>query len=290
MDPVSGLCVGCARTADEIAIWRDAPPGYRDMVWERLPERRAMLGIKLSRLGWREEEIATFITRRLAEQAGVWVFGVPGATAEFSIGKEEPFDTGMRGSTIVAATARGAVRFEITRSTRVLALGEAGGSGAVRAFVLAVPRERLDLPRHAALAPLGLDQEAMRSGDRWQHLFDLGLDQPSAQFCIRTGDPALLRTLETASGSLWPALLAEHGKQILDASPHRVIRTAIGRAEVFVPIPKPGDRSPPGPHTHLLPQYLAERREMPPGAELPAAYAPAAMFYPAARDLPADCR
>jgi hypothetical protein len=106
----------------------------------------------------------------------------------------------------------------------------------------------------------------------------------AAQFCIRTDDPQFVPKLKETCGKPWSAALAELGHEILDISPHRVIRTAIGRAEIYSRIPPPGANSPRGPHTHLLPQYLAARLEMPPGAELPTAYAPAAMFYPTSKD------
>ncbi len=33
MNEVTGLCVGCARTADEIAIWRGASPNVLQAIW-----------------------------------------------------------------------------------------------------------------------------------------------------------------------------------------------------------------------------------------------------------------
>ena len=39
--------------------------------------------------------------------------------------------------------------------------------------------------------------------------------------------------------------------------------------EVHQPIPPQGGHSPEGPHTHLLPKLLAERRVHPPGSPLP---------------------
>ncbi|MEG3151925.1 DUF1289 domain-containing protein [Sphingomonas sp. ZT3P38] len=39
IDAASGLCVGCARTLDEIARWSSASPEWRDGVMAKLPAR-----------------------------------------------------------------------------------------------------------------------------------------------------------------------------------------------------------------------------------------------------------
>jgi hypothetical protein len=43
IDPRAGLCVGCARTTGEIAIWRDATEEQRARIVAELPQRRARL-------------------------------------------------------------------------------------------------------------------------------------------------------------------------------------------------------------------------------------------------------
>jgi predicted Fe-S protein YdhL (DUF1289 family) len=45
LDEASGLCVGCARSAAEIAAWKSAPPAVLEHVWSELPGRRERLGI-----------------------------------------------------------------------------------------------------------------------------------------------------------------------------------------------------------------------------------------------------
>jgi predicted Fe-S protein YdhL (DUF1289 family) len=278
----SELCIGCARTRREIAVWRETSTEFRDRVWKELPARRTALGIRMSRLGWGEEEIHAFIGSTLTDRGGTWVLGVPGAVAEFSVEAEEPMDTDIRGRTMTCITDRGAVYFEVSSRLRALELLAPGEPGNVRAIIIALPRERLNLPFHTALTYRGQDWHGLRESDRLLHLFDLGFGFPASQFCVRTGDPSLIAELDRASGAGWRTVLAKLGPRIVEASPHRVVRTALGRAEVFTLIPKPGGVSPSGPHTHLLPDHLAEAREMPPGAELPAAYAPAAIFYPRA--------
>ncbi len=40
IDPASGWCVGCLRTLDEITLWRDSSEAQRQIIWQRLAERR----------------------------------------------------------------------------------------------------------------------------------------------------------------------------------------------------------------------------------------------------------
>lgn len=44
MDEPSGLCVGCGRTLDEIALWSVLDDDDKRAVWALLPERMARLG------------------------------------------------------------------------------------------------------------------------------------------------------------------------------------------------------------------------------------------------------
>lgn len=70
---------------------------------------------------------------------------------------------------------------------------------------------------------------------------------------------------------------------ILKAHPHRVALTALGRVEVFQKIggPETGGVSPPGPHTHVLPQLLRAKRTHSANIVLPEGLVPCAFFYPA---------
>ena len=61
----------------------------------------------------------------------------------------------------------------------------------------------------------------------------------------------------------------ELGPALVEASPIRVVRSALARAEVRSPIPAVGDVSPEGPHTHLLPARLELGAEVPEATLLP---------------------
>jgi predicted Fe-S protein YdhL (DUF1289 family) len=43
MDPATDLCLGCARSLDEIAAWSTLDDLAKRRVWKALPARRALL-------------------------------------------------------------------------------------------------------------------------------------------------------------------------------------------------------------------------------------------------------
>lgn len=48
LDPVSGLCLGCGRTTDEIASWSALSDDDREAIMRKLPERLAALQARAS--------------------------------------------------------------------------------------------------------------------------------------------------------------------------------------------------------------------------------------------------
>ena len=48
MDPKSDLCIGCARTLDEIARWAQMSDAERERVLAELPQRNPKIGVRAS--------------------------------------------------------------------------------------------------------------------------------------------------------------------------------------------------------------------------------------------------
>jgi predicted Fe-S protein YdhL (DUF1289 family) len=280
IDETSGFCIGCARTREEVAAWREASLAVREQIWAELPGRRAKLGVDLHRLGWTREDIRSFIAGTFRAGGGTWVHGVFGAIAEFCVGTDEAVGLDLGVTCLVATTPRGSIRFEISEDVRALTLATTVESIMTGVIVLVVPRARAALPSYTGLAALGPDRDAIREQDRDGQLYDFGLGMQAADFCIRTADRDLIEGLNAHRGQGWHDFLAGVGGRILQASPTRVTRSAIGRIEVFTRIPLPGGESPIGPHTHFLPAHLAGGRETPPGLDLPENLLPCAIFYP----------
>lgn len=146
---------------------------------------------------------------------------------------------------------------------------------------LCLPEGATGTARRAVLTELGPDTQALRPEDRGAILFDMGLDQPQVDFCIRTADPGLISALRRECGR---SVFDSHAMAaILPAHPHRVALSGIGRIEVFQKIggPDTGGVSPTGPHTHVLPQLLRARRSHSANLAIPAGLVPVAGVHPA---------
>lgn len=280
MDTSSNLCVGCGRSSAEIATWRRMSEEEQRRILAELPARHAQLSERIRRLEWSVADVLSFVMSTLKPGAGTWVTGIHGAVAEFCIDNDENVVFEHLGHSVSAATARGAISFSLSDRIHVLSLGASHTPAESDMILLAVCRKDVPAAAHG-LTFIGEDGEAIGPENRHEILVDFGLGSAAASFCIRTADRTLIASLNGWRGQAYPAFLASIGGDILRASPTRVIRNAIGRIEVFVPIPPPGGRSPPGPHTHFLPEYLAQGGDLQPNLQISATYVPCFIHYPA---------
>jgi predicted Fe-S protein YdhL (DUF1289 family) len=280
IDERFGFCRGCARSRSEVATWAYAPRETIDRVWSELPARRAQMGLGMHRLRWSLDDLRAFIVNSLRFGGGTWVAGVYGAVAEFCVGDGEIIALNIRQHSIGASSSRGAISLRLSDHVRALAFGASQNLAESEIIVLAVLRKHATFVPHFGLTNLGPDVGSIRTSDRDEHLYDLGLGRIAAGFGIRTADPVLTACLERCSGLDWPDVLSRIGAEIVQSSPTRVVRHSLGRNEVFTAIPPPGGQSPPGPHTHLLPRQLSSRVDLPPNLTVPDVYVPCAVHYP----------
>lgn len=227
-------------------------------------------------------------TLRDVMQAGLddtdcgWNMGSFGAIAEFHhvSGDAAPAPA----QALCQATDRGAVRIDDLSNVRPVAYETLSPKSHrwTQAVALCLPEAEASMNRRAVLTELGADEAAIRPQDKGAILFDMGLDQPQVDFCIRTADPELIALLrEQAGRSLFemdnPAMPA-----ILKAHPHRVALTRIGRVEVYQMIggPDTDGKSPEGPHTHVLPKLLRAGRTHSANTPIPEGYVPCCGFHP----------
>jgi predicted Fe-S protein YdhL (DUF1289 family) len=281
VDENSDVCVGCARTRDEIARWGKASPDERSHVWAELPARRLRMGLCMHRIGWTAENVRAFILDTLCFGGGAWVSGVYGALAEFCVGEGEPVDIKVSDAVVNASTSRGAISFQLSEYVRAFAFGSAPEPAGNDIVMLAVSRERATLPALFGLTCLGPDAGAINGEGQTETLYDFGLGRTAAGFGVRTGRSDLISSLNGCVGMKWPELLASAGSELLRLSPTRIVRSSLGRIEVFTPIPAPGAPSPREPHAHCLPPYVALGANLPPSLQIPDAYIPCAIHYPA---------
>ena len=206
-------------------------------------------------------DLERILADALASRSASFSVGVPGAIAEFHWACGDRVE--QRDRALALATARGAIRVTPVDGTGIATVSPRhaahDGESTGRAFLACwLPARRAVVDQPRGLTEIGPDAAAVRPGDAAQVLFDLGLCLGHLRACVRSADPALLATLRAhagcdvlAAGSAAMAAIKHH-------SPHRVFESRLARIEVFQPIPSRarGERTPDGPHTHLLPALL----------------------------------
>ena len=277
LDDATGWCLGCARDANELGCWHDLPPTARALVWADLPRRKAILGLSFRLLPWSGAALMAELIRLAREPKTGWSIGVYGAVAEFTTSNRANPTIEVGEESLVLRTLGGAMRLSPLAGTRVFEL--VGATGNVERRVLALHRSRLSGIPAVGVTELGADKDAIEPASSADGLFDLGVSRSVVRFCVRTGEPSLIAVLRQAIG-LDPLDLANGLVPVLLAnSPDRILISPIGRIEVSGPILRSGRA---GPHTHLLPDLLAQGRELELGFTLPDGYTAGASFFPIA--------
>lgn len=216
-----------------------------------------------------------------------WSIGTFGAIAEF--GWDEHEDVHVRRDDDLAQvfTSRGGVRLRML--PEILPVAYEGlardPSRWSQGVSLCLPAEAAVMHRRQGLTELGPDSDALRPEDRKGILFDLGLDAPAIDFCIRTSDPALIATLREELGKsvLTPESVAMRAIKLAEPSPNRVVISKVGRVEVYSRLPsrlKGDTHSPEGPHTHVLPDLLKHRRTHAATVPIPEKFMPVMNIHP----------
>lgn len=226
------------------------------------------------------------LQNHLVDETAGWSMGSFGAVAEFHQDKGEYLEADAP-ALFVRATRRGAIRLNAATVEQIEPVAYETLSPKPHrwshAVALCLPLEEAAGNRRDTLTELGPDGDAVRPTDRRAILFDMGLALPQCDFCIRTEDPDLLTLLRDNAGRSLFDPTNPAGGVILKAHPHRVALTRIGRVEVFQKIggPDTGGVSPPGPHTHLLPQLLKANRTHSANTPIPDRLVPLGYLHPA---------
>ncbi len=226
--------------------------------------------------------VADFLMRHILDLNSGWSCGSFGAIAEFIRTPDEPvrFDSA---DAIVAVTDRGGIRIDPGQGFRPIAYEMTSRDLETwqHGVALCLPLADCAMNRRGVLTELGPDRDALRPEDRTAILFDMGLNVPQADICVRTSDP---RTLERLRAGIGRSLF-EPGNGLAGAipalSPHRVFQCRFGRVEVYQAIPAPDGKSPDGPHTHVLPKLLAHDRTHAANLPIPDGWVPCMTLFPA---------
>ena len=223
--------------------------------------------------------IRQVLVDHLTNPESVFTIGSLGAIAEYVRDAGET----TRGSPedLNLATPRGAIRLRISDGIVPLAYEtiSARPGGWQHGVLFCLPVEIGAGRGRTAVTPLGPDREAVAAADRDGALFDLGLGASNLDFCVRVSDPTLVDLLHRSAGRS----ILEPGNPLMnalvDASPHRVALSALGRIEVYQAIDRV--KSPNGPHTHVLPKLLKTKRTHSANIRILPGYVPCLGLHPA---------
>lgn len=201
-----------------------------------------------------DDDPAALVRRHLAEPAHHWSVGTYGAIGEFGYDAGEP-ELVVDLDRLSVSTARGALDVHGIADAQAFALEDE--TGRVCEIAFCSPRT-------------GAGRDRLFAIDA--RTFDVGIGAPHIDMLVRVAadDSATATILAAAVGR--PLFEPDNpaGAAIARANPSRILQSPIARLEVRQPIPPPDGRSPEGPHTHLLPTYLAQRIPHRPDSPLPA--------------------
>ncbi|MCP5156867.1 MAG: hypothetical protein H6983_22010 [Ectothiorhodospiraceae bacterium] len=219
-----------------------------------------------------DESVTALLPRLLGRPRGGAAVGVPGAIAEFTCVEGEPVAAEAGGATWHSLrTARGAARVDVDGARPLAWQAPAGRDHWLTGLAFCLPTTLAVSAPRTVLTELGPDHDALDPARRDDVRFDLGLGIDHVEMSVRSGDPEVVGALRAACGV--PVLAADSPAMavIKAASPHRILTSRLARVEVYQPIPSRsrGERTPPGPHTHLLPFLLAHRRSHAPELPVP---------------------
>jgi len=232
-----------------------------------------------------EQSIIETVHQYLSDPESTWAVATFGAIAEFhrEDGEEAAIQLSETGGTIV--TEFGACRIDLPPdvSMQPYEFLSKRRDYWLHGIAFCLPDAAYPTAPDKGLREIGKDVNALNPVDRDAVLFDLGLGLRTMTAMVRLADPALIERLRTfesvdilgggAQGHAVYSLLQE-------ASPHRVFECPLGRVEVRQPIPVPEAVTPPGPHTHILPNYLASQRTHSANVPIPEGLSPCLHLYP----------
>lgn len=215
----------------------------------------------------------------LRDPSSAWSIGAFGVLAEFAWEVGEPRES----EAMAAITTRGAIRVAHDGHVRALAYEALSAQPGLwhHGVLFCLPQNRATTPERCVITEVGPDREAIRGDDQNAILFDLGLGAAAFDFCVRTGEPALIALLRRACGSRLLDSRHDLARALADASPHRVAMSQLARIEVYQRIAPPDGATPTGPHTHFIPRLLRPRLVHSANIALPAGYVPGLALYPA---------
>jgi len=217
---------------------------------------------------------------QMADADTQWSLGTFGGIAEFSRDRDEQVSLTQSATGATAVTGRGGIAIKLSQDCRPFAFECITRTGWSQRVALCLPADDCAMNRRAVLTELHADHEALKPEHCGSILFDLGLGALQADLCVRIDHHDTVARLRRHCGhSVFEPANPAMGL-LLEANPHRVFISRIGRIEVYQPIPPASGKSPDGPHTHVLPKLLKSGRSHAATEPVPAGWIPCAHLYP----------
>jgi hypothetical protein len=228
------------------------------------------------------QSLEAFLQTAMADPETGWNMGGFGAIAEFHQVESDP--PAEKPDTRALVTTRGGLRLDSLANVQPVAWENLSADPRrwTQGVSLCLAEDQAPMHQRSVLTEIGRDPSPLRQRDGDAILFDMGLNQLQVDFCVRTSEPELVRTLRSQAGRS----LMEHGNPALAAilahHPHRVALTRLGRIEVYQKIggADTGGRSPQGPHTHVLPKLLRTGRSHSANQPIPPGWIPCCGVHP----------
>lgn len=225
-------------------------------------------------------DLKPVLQAQLTDTSCSFSVGAFGAVAEFFRREDEQHSVDSK-EPLTVSTERGAIRICLHDDILPVAYETLSSRKNfwLHGLALCLPSVHGKSSGRSSVTELGCDVDAIRPEDRRDLLFDIGVGATNIDFCIRTHDPDLIDVLRRAAGK---SLLNEGNDtmlKIIAASPHRIVSCRLGRIEVYQSIGH--ERTPEGPHTHVLPKLLRSGRTHDAKIPIPNGYLPCVSVYPA---------
>jgi hypothetical protein len=218
--------------------------------------------------------------QQIADPDTQWSLGTFGGIAEFSRARDEEVVLRQRPTGGSAVTRRGGIAINLPDACRPFAFECITRSAWSLRVALCLPLADCAMNRRSVLTELGPDHAALTAEHRDSILFDLGLGALQADLCVRIDESDVVAELRKYCGRP----LFDPGNPamglLLQANPHRVFISRLGRVEVYQPIPAASGKSPDGPHTHILPKLLNSGRTHAATEPITDGWIPCAHLYP----------
>ncbi|MFT4561525.1 MAG: hypothetical protein ACI9BW_001266 [Gammaproteobacteria bacterium] len=225
-----------------------------------------------------QTDLSELLQTYLEDTDSSFSIGAFGAVAEFFRTPTERLASNA--DPLTRVTTRGGIRTRLHRDAKVLAyeMLSTHCKRWLHGVALCLPDCSARGAERTVITELGPDQNAIREQEAGHLLFDMGLALANTDFCVRSNEPAVIAALRKVCGS---PLLGRDSKimnLIIEASPHRVVSSSLGRIEVYQTIDR--HQTPDGPHTHVLPKLLRAGRTH--DAKIPIVnnYLPCLNLYP----------